>query len=114
MVFDDGGCGYGAVPRILTTLEIPEPANPSSDDRFHTFSVGDPFYTTYINIGLWRDLESFDSAIGKYISKVKVEEKDGRRVQTVELEEFEFKLRERVVLKVIGSRGADLPPPDVS
>jgi hypothetical protein len=43
----------GLYREILTTLEKPEPASPSSDDRFHTFSVGDPFYTTYINIGLW-------------------------------------------------------------
>lgn len=82
--------------------------------KFHTFSVGDPFYTTFINIGIWQDLKSFDAAIGKYIPDVKIEEKNGRRVQTVELEEFEFKLRERVVLEVIGSRGGELPPATVA
>ncbi|MBS0224745.1 MAG: hypothetical protein JSS25_00170 [Proteobacteria bacterium] len=102
----------GLYREILTRLD--KTATDQADGKFHTFSVGDPFYSTYINIGIWNDLESFDSAIGKYIPDVKIEEKSGRRTQTVELEEFEFKLRERVVLEVVGSRGGELPPATVT
>ena len=97
---------------ILTRLDKSDTAQ--GNGKFHTFSVGDPFYSTYINIGIWQDLQSFDAAIGKYIPDVKIEEKGGRRVQTVEIEEFEFKLRERVVLEVIGSRGGELPAATVA
>jgi len=83
------------------------------EGKFHAFSLGDPFYSTFINIGIWNDPASFDAAIGKYIPDVKIVEEDGRRKQTVELDEFEFKLRERVVLEVVGTRGGDLPPADV-
>ncbi|AVS80761.1 hypothetical protein C8244_06970 [Paracidovorax avenae] len=76
--------------------------------------MGDPFYSTFINIDVWEDLASFDRAIGRYIPDVQVVEKDGRRLQTLELEESEFKLRERVVLEVIGSRGGELPAADVA
>lgn len=105
----------GLYREILTSLEKPPSmsADPG-DEKFHTFSVGDPFYSTYINIGIWEDLASFDKAIGKYIPEVTIEERNGRRFKTVELEEFEFKLRERVVLKVIGSRGGELPEATVS
>lgn len=99
---------------ILTRLKKPSEESEVSNEKFHTFSVGDPYYTTYINIGVWKDLASFDVAIGKYIPSVQVAEKEGRRVHTVELEEFEFKLRERVVLHVVGSRGGALPEADVS
>lgn len=95
----------GLYREILARLD-PEPP----DAKFHTFSIGDPFYTTFINIGLWRDLESFDKAIGKYIPEAQTVEKDGRQKHTIELEAFEFKLRERVVLKVIEDRGGQLPP----
>lgn len=104
----------GLYREILTTLEKPNADEDNTDDeRFHTFSVGDPFYTTYINIGIWKDLSSFDAAIGRYIPQTKVTEKDGRSFLTTELEPFEFKLRERVVLRVIGSRGNDLPKANV-
>jgi hypothetical protein len=100
----------GLYREILTKLDI----TAEQDTKFHTFSVGDPFYSTFINIGIWHDLDSFDAAIGWCIPDVKVEDGGGRRVQTVELEEFEFKLRERVVLEVIGTRGGALPPANVN
>jgi hypothetical protein len=98
----------GLYREILTNLDKGERAA-QLDSKFHTFSVGDPFYSTYINIGMWESLESFDKAIGKYIPNAIIEDKEGSRVQTVELEEFEFKLRERVVLQVVGTRGGRLP-----
>lgn len=104
----------GLYRELLTTLKKPDSnVSSTSEEKFHTFSVGDPFHATYINIGVWESLEHFDKAIGKYIPAVKVEEKNGRRIQTVELEEFEFKLRERVVLDVIGTRGGQLPEANV-
>ena len=103
----------GLYREILTNLSKNE-VDAQLDPKFHTFSIGDPFYSTYINIGIWQDLESFDKAIGKYIPNVVLSQKKGRTLQTVELEEFEFKMRERVVLKVIGDRGGQLPPPTVA
>jgi hypothetical protein len=38
----------GLFREILTKIDI-SPSNP----KFHTFSVGDPFYATFINIGVW-------------------------------------------------------------
>lgn len=100
----------GLYREVLTRLD----KSGHQEGKFHTFSVGDPFYSTFINIGVWENLASFDRAIGRYIPDVQVVEKDGRRLQTLELEEFEFKLRERVVLEVIGSRGGELPAADVA
>lgn len=94
----------GLFREILTTPN-PEP----EDAKFHSFSVGDPFYSTFINIGVWESLEHFDAAIGRYIPQAEIIEKDGRKKYTIELEIFEFKLRERVVLKVISDRGGQLP-----
>lgn len=104
----------GLYREVLTTLRKPDEGDEGNQaDKFHTFSVGDPFYSTFINIGFWESLAHFDKAIGQYIPEAKVEEKDGRRVHTVQLEEYEFKLRERVVLNIIGSRGGDLPLADI-
>jgi hypothetical protein len=98
------GEGSGLYREILTELDR-EPSNP----KFHTFSIGDPFYSTFINIGVWESLEHFDRAVGKYIPEASEYEVDGRRRYSIELEAFEFKLRERVVLKVISDRGGQLP-----
>lgn len=95
----------GLYREFLTTI-----AEEVDNPRFHTFSVGDPHYTTYINVGLWPSVEHFDAAIGKYIPEaVEAKKDDGRTTYTIELEGFEFKLRERVVLKVVSDRGGTLP-----
>jgi hypothetical protein len=103
----------GLFREILTTLRAPSEDSLADAERFHTFSIGDPFYTTYINIGFWDSVESFDAAIGKYIPSSQHCQREGKTVRLIELEEFEFKLRERVVLDVIGSRGDNLPVADV-
>jgi hypothetical protein len=94
----------GLYREILTAIDTEPP-----DSKFHTFSVGDPFYSTYINVGIWNSLEEFDAEIGKRIPKAEVFEQDGQKRYTITLEDFEFKLRERVVLKVIADRGGHLP-----
>jgi hypothetical protein len=98
------GLGAGLYREILTELDS-EPVNP----KFHTFSLGDPFYSTFINIGIWESVDQFDRAVGKYIPEAQIVEKDGKQKYSIELEAFEFKLRERVVLKVISDRGGQLP-----
>jgi hypothetical protein len=39
----------------------------AENPKFNTFSITDKAHTTYINIGIWKDIESFDVAVGKYI-----------------------------------------------
>jgi hypothetical protein len=98
------GAGSGLFREILTKIDV-GPANP----KFHTFSLGDPFYSTFINIGMWESVEAFDRAVGKYIPEAQIVERQGRQKLTIELEEFEFKLRERVILEVVSDRGGQLP-----
>jgi hypothetical protein len=83
-----------------------EPSNP----KFHSFSIADPFYSTYINIGMWESVAAFDEAVGKYIPEAQIVFKDGRQKYTIDLESFEFKLRERAILRVVSDRGGQLPP----
>lgn len=45
----------------------------------------------------------------KYIPEAEIIHKDGRQKYTIELEEFEFKLRGRVVLEIIADRCGQLP-----
>jgi heme-degrading monooxygenase HmoA len=103
------GLKSGLYREMLTSVEqIP------NDPKFNTFSITDPNYTTFINIGIWESLEAFDEAIGKYIPKTQTSEaEDGRKTITISLEEYEFKLRERVVLKKVFDRGGDLPSADL-
>lgn len=94
----------GLYREILTTLDQEE-----DNEKFHTFSIGNPHYSTFLNIGFWESVEHFDKAIDKYIPKPKVVDKNGKQIYTIELQAYEFKLRERVVLNIINDRGGDLP-----
>jgi len=93
----------------------------SQDDKFNTFSITDPAYTTYINIGFWKDVKSFDEAVGQYIAPPEKRRplngplKDVE-MQTLYLREFEFKIRERIILtKVKDRKGAlKFPPADLT
>jgi len=102
--------GSGLYREILTRLD-PDPKGQSSNPKFHTFSLGDPFYSTFINIGIWESVEHFDEAVGKkYIPEAVIVEKgDGRQTYSIEVDAFEFKLRERTVLEYISDRGKNLP-----
>lgn len=98
------GPGSGLFREILTKIDVGQ-----ADPKFHTFSLGDPFYSTFINIGMWESVEAFDHAVGKYIPEAQIVERHGRQKLTIELEDFEFKLRERVILEVVSDRGGQLP-----
>src|SRR4051794_4028773 len=39
----------------------------AADPKFNTFSITDSAYEPYINIGIWKDVKSFDDAVSKYI-----------------------------------------------
>ena len=88
-----------------------------NDPKFNTFSITDRSYTTYINIGFWASLKDFDKAVGKYIPELrkKIDPKDGRKKRAILLEDFEFKIRERIVLKKIWDRdgGEAFPKADL-
>jgi hypothetical protein len=92
----------GLYRETLTAVDDKE-----EDLKFHTFPIESPHYSTFINIGMWNSLEDFDREVGQYIPKTKNSE-DG---QTITLKNFEFKMRERIVLKVLSDRGIDLPKP---
>jgi len=77
--------------------------------------------TTYINIGIWKDLASFDAAVGKYIQAPERRKPLGGSFKDEEMlalyqHDFEFKIRERVILKkLLDRKGAlELPPADLS
>lgn len=78
-----------------------------TDPKMHTFDVESSYYTTFINVGMWESFDDFENAITKpYIRpKVVIEGK-----QYIEINDFEYKLRERVILNKISDRGGALPP----
>jgi len=95
----------GLYREILTT-----PERNTFDPKFQSFTLESPNYRTYINVGIWSSLEAFDRAINKYFPKATSEINErGKTVQTIELENFEFKLRERIVLRRVHDRGVALP-----
>jgi len=99
----------GLYRELLTTVEYI-----STDPKFNTFSLSDPNYTTFINIGMWENLGAFDKSVDKYIPKTKsYKAEDGRKKSIILLEEYEFKLRERAVLNKVLDRGGDLPSADM-
>jgi hypothetical protein len=99
----------GLYREILTT-----PDKNTFDAKFQTFTLENPNYTTYINIGIWESLSHFDKAIEEYFPDVKDESRNGKTFRTIELEDFEFKLRERMVLRKVVDRGSTLPNADIS
>jgi hypothetical protein len=85
-----------------------------NDPKFNTFSLTDRSYSTFINIGLWRSVEDFDNIITKRYILPAVEAKNpktGRTERIITLDEFEFKIRERIVLKIISDRDGGLQMP---
>jgi len=99
----------GLYREILTT-----PDKNTFDAKFQTFTLVNPNYTTYINIGVWESLSHIDKAIAKYFPDTITESKNGKTIHTIELEDFKFKLRERIVLRKVVDRGTALPAADIS
>ena len=96
--------------REILTRPITKP-----DPKFNTFSITDRNYSTYINIGLWESIEHFERAIQKVFPKASEKtDASGKTKQTIELEAFEFKIRERIVLEPIADRGGQLPDASLS
>jgi hypothetical protein len=92
-------------------------AEEAEDPKFNTFSLTDPAYITYINIGFWKDVESFDAAVGKYIALPELRKPlDGPLKDTEMLaiyrHKFEFKIRERIILTKVQDRQGALVFPE--
>lgn len=89
------------------------------NEKYHTLDVESNHYTTFINIGIWRDIEAFDQAIGSFIpdrNKPNLEEfPEKHNKELIEVFDFEFKLRERVVMTIEEDRVGDweLPLPSL-
>ncbi|MBP7556850.1 MAG: hypothetical protein KA821_11320 [Chitinophagaceae bacterium] len=99
----------GLYREILTT-----PDRNVFNPKFQTFTLENPNYTTYINIGMWESLKHFDKAMENYFPKASIENKGTKTIHTVEMEDFEFKIRERLVLRKVLDRGSNLPEADLS
>lgn len=100
--------GCGLYREILTTpIEHPDP-------RFNTFSITDLHYATFINIAMWKSVEHFEAALRDYLPQPYdvTHPKTGEAKKAIGIEDFEFKIRERVVLQIVSGRsgGEDLPP----
>jgi hypothetical protein len=54
--------------REILTKPVTKP-----DPKFNTFSITDPNYSTYINIGFWKSIEYFEKAIKKVFPKASEE-----------------------------------------
>jgi hypothetical protein len=65
-------------------------------------------------MGFWSSVEDFERAVQETMPKASqaTDPTSGRTRQTIELEPFEFKVRERIVLTPVSERGGSLP--DVS
>lgn len=90
------------------------------NDKYHTLDVESLHYTTFINVGLWKDINAFDDAIGNFIpdrEKPDIEKyPDKQNKEIIEVFDFEFKLRERIVMTVEEDRIGfwELPDPSLT
>src|SRR5437870_5486162 len=90
------------------------------NDKYHTLDVESLHYTTFINVGLWKDIKAFDDAIVSFIPDrekpdlEKFPEKHNKEI--IEVFDFEFKLRERIVMAVKEDRVGfwELPAPSLT
>src|SRR5258708_25054723 len=85
-----------------------------TEEKYHTLDVESKHYTTYINVGIWRDITDFERAIGSLIpNREPHKKKEGKEL--IEVFDFEFKLRERIVMDVEEDRRGkwDLPPASI-
>jgi hypothetical protein len=87
------------------------------NEKYHTLDVESMHYTTFINVGIWRDIRAFDDAIGSFIpnrDKPDLEKYPSKQdKELIEVFDFEFKLRERIVMTVEEDRTGNwqLPNP---
>lgn len=100
----------GLYREFLTKTEVAE------DSKFNTFSLTNPAYVTYINIGFWKDVASFDAAVGKYIAGPELRKPLGGSMKDTEMlavyrHKFEFKIRERIILSKVSDRQGALQFP---
>lgn len=92
----------------------------ADDPKFNTFSLTDRAYVTYLNIGIWKNVASFDAAVGKYIQSPERRKPlkgsyKRKRMLAVYQHNFEFKIRERIILKKLWDRkgAASFPKSDL-
>jgi heme-degrading monooxygenase HmoA len=91
--------------------EILTKPEPQPDSKFNTLGLTDRNYLTYVNIAFWSSVEDFETAVRESMPKTSqiTDPASGRTKQSIELERFEYKIRERIVLIPIAERGGALP-----
>ncbi len=78
------------------------------NEKYHTLDFESLHYTTFINVGIWENVKAFDDAIGSFIpDREKHKEKPNKEL--IEVFDFEFKLRERIVMNVVEDRVGNWP-----
>src|SRR5207302_7351215 len=80
--------------------EILTKPEPQPDSKFNTLGLTDRNYLTYVNIAFWSSVEDFETAVRESMPKTSqaTDPASGRTKQSFELEPFEYKIRERIVL----------------
>lgn len=83
------------------------------EDKYHTLDLESQHYITYINVGAWRCIDDFNIAIGSMIPGRSKRPEEANK-ELIEVYDFEFKLRERIVMDVEIIRGGEwvLPASD--
>lgn len=83
-------------------------------EKHHTLDMESMHYKTYINVGLWKDVTDFEESIGRFILGRLPHPNDNKK-ELLEIFDFEYKLRERIVMDVEESRGGEwiLPLPTI-
>lgn len=91
---DDTGLYY----EILTEVNTKE----ASDPRYHSLDLENPHYVTFVNIGIWRDLNDFERAIGGFLPPTQeiIDKKSNELKVQILMSKYEYKLRDRIVLDI--------------
>ncbi|OJV52973.1 MAG: hypothetical protein BGO31_04255 [Bacteroidetes bacterium 43-16] len=84
-------------------------------EKHHTLDIESKHYNTFINVGIWKDVEEFENSIGNFILGRTAHNKDPQK-ELMEIFNFEYKLRERIVMSVEENRTGlwELPLPSLT
>ncbi len=82
----------------------------AKDPRYHSLDLENPHYETFVNIGIWRELNDFENAIGGFLPPTQEIYDDNSKEMKIQImmSKYEYKLRDRIVLDIKELRKGDL------